>query len=127
MELAEALAEALKPKAKENQKQHGGTAPGKSKNTSVNIDGSVDCREQACKEASVSLGSMSAYKFAKANATAEELAELKRDPNKKLHRVVKDVKERKARCSRQSKRHEAAKGTGLDERIIVGDFRKHAS
>jgi hypothetical protein len=44
--LAESLAEALKPVAKENQKVHGKTAPGR-KNTSANIGESVDTREQA--------------------------------------------------------------------------------
>ena len=55
--LAESLAEALKPVAKENQKVHGKTAPGR-KNTSANIGESVDTREQAAKEAGVSHGSM---------------------------------------------------------------------
>jgi hypothetical protein len=66
--LAEKLAEALRPLAKEKQRQHGGTGPGIKKNTSVNIDGSVDAREAAVKEANVSAGSMSAFKYVKANA-----------------------------------------------------------
>jgi hypothetical protein len=55
-ELAEKLAEALRPKAKENQKARKGKQPGADK--SVNIDGLVDVREQAAKEAGVSVGSM---------------------------------------------------------------------
>lgn len=48
----------MRPKAKENQKAHGKTAPGLTKDTSVNIDGSVDVREQAAKDAGVSHGSL---------------------------------------------------------------------
>lgn len=125
-DLAEKLAEALKPKAKENQKQHGNTAPGR-KNTSVNIDNSVNTREQAAKEAGVSSGSLAAYRFLKENAEPEELAELKTNPNAKLHKVVKTVKERKAKAARQAKRMEATKhAPAMDSRIIIGDFRKHA-
>lgn len=38
VEIGEAIEQMLKPKMKERQRQHGGTAPGKSKNTSSNLD-----------------------------------------------------------------------------------------
>ena len=59
-ELAEKLAEALKPKAKENQKVRKGGQRGADK--SANIGEVVDTREQAAKEAGVSHGSMAAFK-----------------------------------------------------------------
>lgn len=126
-ELAEKLAEALRPIAKENQKAHGNTAPGR-KNTSANIGKSdpINTREQAAKEAGVSHGSLAAFRYLKDNAEPEELAALKADPNAKLHKVVKTVKERKQKAARQEKRTEAARDARLDERIIVGDFREHA-
>ena len=75
---AEALAEALALKAKENQKQSLGRGK---KGCSILNNLKVKAWLKASKEAGVSMGSMSAYKFAKANATTEELAELKRDPS----------------------------------------------
>ncbi len=125
-ELAEKLAEALRPKARENQKgfkgnQHTGPLPILAKDQAT-----IDTREQAAKEAGVSHGSLAAFRFLKANAEPEELAELKRDPNAKLHKVAKTVRERKAKAGRQAQRTEAAKNTALDDRIIVGDFREHA-
>ena len=121
--LAEELATALEPKAKENQVVRKGSQSGAVK--SVKID-EVDVRAIAAKEANVSTGTMSAYKFLKENAP-EKLEELKLDPNAKIHRVVKDVREAKQREDRQDKRVEAAKSAPeLDTRIIVGDFREHA-
>jgi hypothetical protein len=122
-ELAEELAEALRPQAMENQKQSKGRGK---KGFPILGDLKVNTLKDAAKEAGVSHGSLAAFRFLKENGTPEELAELKRDPNAKLHRLVKDVKERKAREARQSKRTEAAKGCKLDSRIIIGDFRKHA-
>jgi len=76
--LAEALAEALAPKAKENMATGGKKSGRGRKQGSPKLATPIpDVREQAAKEAGVSEGSMSAYKFAKANATTEELAGLK--------------------------------------------------
>ena len=121
-ELAEKLAEALRPKAKENLKLPTG---GKNKTTLPILAKSIDTREQAAKEAGVSHGSLAAFRYLKDNAEPEELAALKADPNAKLHKVVKTVKERKQKAERKAKRTEAAKDTKVDERIIIGDFRKH--
>jgi 16S rRNA G966 N2-methylase RsmD len=86
----------------------------------------IDVREQAAKEAGVSHGSLSAYRYLKDNAEPEELEELMRDPNAKLHKAVKTVRERTQKASRHKKRTSAAKDFKIDDRIIVGDFRKHA-
>lgn len=119
-ELAEKLAEALRPRAKENQTR-------KPKSVSAILpEQRLDTRAQAAKEAGVSDGSLKAFRYLKDNAQPEELAALKSDPNAKLHKVVKAVKERKQKAARQEKRTEAAKDARLDERIIVGDFREHA-
>ena len=119
-ELAEKLAEALRPKAKENQAR-------KPKSVSAILpEQKIDTRAQAAKEAGVSDGSLKAFRYLKDNAEPEELAALKADPNAKLHKVVKTVKERKQKAARQKKRTEAAKDCANDERIVVGDFREHA-
>jgi hypothetical protein len=124
--LAEELAEALAPKAKKNPID-GGQIGGESKAKGSSIlTEPLDAREMAAREACVSAGSMSAYKFIKENAP-EKIAELRSDPNANLHRVVKDVRESKQRDARQSKRTEAAKESPeLNDQIIVGDFREHA-
>ena len=59
---------------------------------------------------------------------AEFEAALVVEPGKELNhnRVLKQAKEKRQRQDRKSKRTEAAKDAKLDERIIVGDFRKHA-
>ena len=122
-ELAEKLAEALRPKAEASYKENVGR-PTKSSPKLAAIS-KVDTREQAAKEAGVSHGSLAAFRYLKDNAEPEELAALKADPNAKLHKVVKTVKERKQKAERKAKRTEAAKDTKVDERIIIGDFRKH--
>lgn len=123
-ELAEKLAEALRPMAKE--KQLAGLKKGKSRFANIGKTDQINTREQAAKEAGVSHGSLAAFRYLKDNAEPLELAALKADPNAKLHKVVKTVKERKQKAARKEKRTEAAKYTKLDERIIVGDFRNHA-
>jgi hypothetical protein len=65
-DLAEKLAEALKPKAKENQLS--GLKKGKSRSAKIGETEPLDTREQAAKEAGVSHGSLSAFRFLKANA-----------------------------------------------------------
>jgi len=78
--LAEALAEALAPKAKENLKTSTGGSNPRPLPILAKAE-TINTREQAAKEAGVSHGSLSAFRFLKENATAEELAELKRDAN----------------------------------------------
>ena len=76
-ELAEKLAEALWPKAKENQKLSKGQGK---KGSSILKTLKVDAWKDAAEEASVSLGSMSAFKFLKENASPEVLDELMHNP-----------------------------------------------
>ena len=122
-ELAERLAEALKALAKENQKLSKGRGK---KGSSILKNLKADAWKDAAEEAGVSLGSMSAFKFLQENASPEVLDGLMHNPEVKLHRIAKEVKDRKASQHRQSKRTEAAKGTALDSRITIGDFMKHA-
>ena len=75
-ELAEKLAEALKPQAKENQKAGGGDRKSSRAKSGLPILAEpINTREQAAKEAGVSHGSMAAFKFLKENASPEVLDE----------------------------------------------------
>jgi len=79
-ELAAKLAEALKALAKENQK----LSKGRSKKGSPILADLIDTREQAAKEAGVSHGSLTAFKFLKENASPEVLDELMHNPEVRL-------------------------------------------
>ena len=80
-ELAEKLAEALKPLAKENQKAGGGDRKSSRAKSGLPILAEpINTREQAAKEAGVSHGSMAAFKFLKENASPEVLDELMCNP-----------------------------------------------
>jgi len=59
--LADVYAGLLEPKAKANQKDHGGTAPGR-KNTSPKIGESVDSTKEAARKAGVGHGSLDAWR-----------------------------------------------------------------
>jgi N6-adenosine-specific RNA methylase IME4 len=116
-QLAEKLAAALKPQAKENQQAHGGTAPGRKKTLSPILAEVIDSREQAAKEAGVSHGSMAAYKLVKSEGTPAEVTLVLSDPNTKLHRVAKDIKDRKVKLQYETrvqtsaaKKHEVPSG-----------------
>ena len=78
-ELAERLAEALKPQAKENQGTRNDIPPILAKGFKP-----IDAREQAAKEAGVSHGSLTAFKFLKENASPEVLDELMHNPEVRL-------------------------------------------
>ena len=91
-ELAEKLAEALKPKAKDNQKAGGGDRKSSRAKSGLPILAEpINTREQAAKEAGVSHGSLTAFKFLKENASPEVLAELMHNPEVKLHRIAKEL------------------------------------
>jgi len=49
-----------------------------------------------------------------------------RSDKKSVHRVAKDIKEKRQRDARESKRNESAKSAPSNESIIIGDFRHHA-
>lgn len=64
--IAEAVSEEYKAQAKERQRHHGGTAPGKPKDTSDPRNGSVDHRESRAVIAEVAgFGSAATYERAK--------------------------------------------------------------
>lgn len=92
----------------------------------------IDTRKEAARSAGVGERTYDAGKLildaAKNGEVAPEVVDDVRRGKKAIHRVAKDIKEKRAKESRQSKRMEAAKDAPLaDGRIIVGDFRKHAS
>lgn len=112
-QLAEKLAAALKPQAKENQRQ----SEGRGKKGSPILADLIDSRERAAKEAGVSHGSMAAYKLVKSEGTPAERSLVLSDPNIKLHRVAKDIKDRKVKqlyetrvISSAAKKHEVPSG-----------------
>ena len=128
-ELADGIAADLAEQALANMKA-GGSLGGKSKvkgSSKLTTPIVGDSREAACKEAGISTGSLTTYREVKKHADAKTLHDLQTKPEVKLHRVAKDIKEKRQRDARQSKRTEAAKSVpALDSRIIVGDFREHA-
>jgi len=117
-QLAEKLAAALKPQAKENQQAGGGDRKSKNRKSGSSIlTEPTDSREQAAKEAGVSVGSMAAYKLVKSEGTAAEVTLVLSDPNTKLHRVAKDIKDRKVKLQYETrvqtsaaKKHEVPSG-----------------
>jgi 16S rRNA G966 N2-methylase RsmD len=125
-ELALKLKPILERQAKENQRQ----SPGRGqKGRQISADLKADDRKTSsvvAKAAGVSRETIRAAEYVQKNADEATKAKLRSDPNLKLHRVLKDVKESKQRDARQAKRNEAAKGSTPDSRILVGDFRKLA-
>jgi len=79
-ELAERLAEALKQKAKENQKAGLETSSKRGGKVLPILAEPINSRAQAAKEAGVSHGSLTAFKFLKENASPEVLDELMHNP-----------------------------------------------
>jgi hypothetical protein len=83
-------------------------------------------RDAIAKIANVGARTVDAVKFIKANAAPETIAELRTNPDAKIHRVAKDLKETKQKQARQQKRQSAAASAPVNRNIIVGDFRDHA-
>lgn len=130
--LAAAREEIIARKAKEKQRQHGGTAPGKPQDTSGKIAKSdpVNTRAESAKAAGVGERTYDAGKLI-LKAAAEgvirpEVVEDVRRGRAAIHRVAKDIKERLQREDRQEKRVAAASSSEIHSQIIVGDFREHA-
>jgi hypothetical protein len=82
--LAEKLAEALKPLAKDNKVESGKVTGRSNKKVLAILPKPLNTREAAVKEANVSAGSMSAFKFVKANADKEELGRGNKNPSATL-------------------------------------------
>lgn len=95
---------------------------------SVKQEKPIDTQKEVARLAGVSHDTISKAKFVRDNADEDTKAELRKNPNLKLHRVAKDLRETQQRDNRQAKRTEAANAAPtLDSRIIIGDFRKHAT
>lgn len=130
-ELAMKLEAVIARRAKERQRHHAGTAPGKPGNTSANICGSDsaarETRAEVAKAAGVSHETLRAVKFVAEHGDEATKAKLRSDPNAKVHREAKRLREENQRAGRDAKRIEATKAAPPDDtRIIIGDFRQHA-
>jgi 16S rRNA G966 N2-methylase RsmD len=87
-------------------------------------------RDQLAERAGVSAPT---YRAAKLILDAEEKGEITpevaqavRQNQIAVHRVAKDIKEKRQREGREKKRVEAVKEIAIPENLIIGDFRKHA-
>jgi 16S rRNA G966 N2-methylase RsmD len=122
-ELALKLEPLLKLKAKVNLSHK---VPGKKGNSPLPKSAKVNTRAETAKAAGVSGDTISKTKFILENADEETKQKLRTQPDLKVHRVAKELKEKQQRGERQAKRLEQAKDAPSVERIIVGDFRQHA-
>jgi len=125
-ELALKLEPLIADKAKENTKLSKGRGK-KGVQISAHLNNADrKTRTQVAKAAGVSHETIRAAKFVQKHADEETKKKLRTDPNIKLHRVAKDLRETQQHEEREAKRNEAAKDTPLDSRILVGDFRNLA-
>ncbi len=86
-----------------------------------------DTREQLAKIAGVSHDTIAKGKLVAEHADEETKVRL-RTNQVSIHRVAKDIKDKRQKESRKEKRLEAASSIKeLDSRIVVGDFREHSS
>ena len=118
------LALRLKPifaaKAKERQKKAGGAVIQKSGEAPIRTD------KELATVAGVSHDTIAKAEYVRDHASEAVKADLRKHGGKSLNSAVKDLKEKRQRSTREAKRQEAAAGVTINERIIVGDFRKHA-
>lgn len=121
-ELALKLEPLIAAKAKDNTK----LSKGRGKKGCQVSDNLIDTKKEVAKAAGVSHETIRAAKFVQEHADEETKKKLRTDPNIKLHRVAKDLRETQQHEEREAKRNEAAKDTPLDSRILVGDFRNLA-
>ena len=80
----------IRPKAAANKRDAGKATGRGRKKVSPILGEPINTLKQAAKEAGVSHGSLSAWRYLKENMEPEELAKLERDKNAKLHRAVAD-------------------------------------
>jgi len=128
-ELALKLKPFVEKKAKDNQKRGGKTAGRgreKIKQVSPILEKPIHTDVEVAKAAGLNRNTIRAAEFVSKHADEETKKKLRTDPNIKLHRVAKDLRETQQQEERQAKRNEAAKDTPLDSRILVGDFRNLA-
>lgn len=115
--------------AKANQRVHGNTAPGKAKTVSAKLRQVKTSRELA-KAAGVGERTYDAGELildaAEKGEVEPEVIEAIRKKEKSIHRVARDLKEKRQRDKRDQTRDTAAAAVAeVDARIIVGDFREH--
>lgn len=122
-ELALKLEPLIAEKAKAKEHERKTTLPKSAKSFAA----PVNTRAETAKAAGVSGDTIAKTKLILEHASEETKQRLRTEPDMKVHRVAKEIKETKAKEARQAKRVEAAKDApASDERIIVGDFREHA-
>jgi 16S rRNA G966 N2-methylase RsmD len=129
-ELALKLEPLIAARAKEAQRDHSGTAPGKKSlvQKSAQVIDERKTRAKVAKLAGVSHDTIAKVKYIQQNADEETKERLRTDKDMKVHRVAKDIKEKKQRAARTEARVTAAAMVEAkpDERIVIGDFRKNA-
>lgn len=127
--LARKREELLRPMAKE---KYDATVGRPKKGKSKAKLPTINTRATAAKSAGVGERTYDAGKLIldaveKGDEPEETLTKL-RNRKASIHRVAKDIKERRQKQERQAKRTEAVKtAPSIPESIIVGDFRDHAS
>ena len=123
--LAETLAEVIRRKAAANLSASGGDRKSKNRKSGSSIlRNPIDTHKQAAKEAGVSDGSLSAWRYLKENMEPEELAKLERDKNAKLHRAVAEIKKKKRQAEIESQREAIESGkvelpSGVFEVVVM--------
>lgn len=100
-QLAEQLAEALKPLAKENQLAGLETSSKRGGKVSSILKNPIDSWQQAAKEAGVSVGSMHAFAFVKEHGDEKTINELLTNKQAKLHSVAADLKRNISKAKRR--------------------------
>lgn len=106
---------------------------GRKKNPSAKLPKGLDTRKECAKAAGVGERTYDAGKLileaARNGEVTEEVVEEVRRKKKSIHRVAKDIKEKRQRDDRQKKRTEAAASApeSVNSGIIIGDFRTRAN
>ena len=123
-ELALKLKPIIAAKAKAEQiRKPGNSVPKKSAEQKAERES----RTKLAKIAGVSHDTIAKAEMVIKHASEDTKRQLRSNKDKSLNCVAKEIKETTQREARQAKRVEAAKGApALDNRIIVGDFRKHS-
>jgi 16S rRNA G966 N2-methylase RsmD len=122
--------ELLKPLAQANQAEyHGNQHDGLSAKL-PKVQTKIDTRKEAAKEAGIGERTLDAVKLIKDAADKGEIGETVIDDLRQrkvaIHRVAKEIKEKRQRTAREEKRIEAVKKIVIPKNLIVGDFREHA-
>lgn len=122
-ELAFKLEDEIRKQAKESYTDHVGR-PSKSKAKLPTIS-KVNTRAILAATAGLSERTMDAARLILESGDEETREKVRRNEIA-IHRAAKDIKEKRGRDMRRKARIQITKGATHDDRIIVGDFRKHA-